>query len=79
MPIGDQSPLNSVFGAKLSDYLNKPNGYILPPNPSTDSEQLNRIEEKLDSLHQKLDLIFGGNVLIDGKFVDLKELIRVVK
>lgn len=35
--------------------------------------KLDRIEEKIDSLTRKIDLIFGNNFVINGQFVDLKD------
>ena len=34
--------------------------------------KLNNIEEELTAIHNKIDLIFGGNVLINGKFQVIK-------
>jgi|GEM_PF-4018990 len=34
-------------------------------------DRLKAIEKKLDDIYRKLDLIFGPNVVIGGRFVDL--------
>ena len=36
-----------------------------------DPDQLTRVEDKIDALHNKLDRIFGPSVLIDGGWVTL--------
>jgi len=38
----------------------------------SDSEKLTRIEDKLDKLNRRLDLIFGDNVLMHGRFTNLR-------
>jgi hypothetical protein len=38
---------------------------------ANEESQLDRIEKKLDALSQKLDNIFGSQVLINGKFTQL--------
>lgn len=35
--------------------------------------RVQRIEEKLDELSRKIDLIFADNVLVNGRFVSLNE------
>lgn len=44
------------------------------PDKSKDisEDNLIRLENKIDELNRKLDLIFGDHVLIDGRFVKIK-------
>lgn len=45
-------------------------------------EALNKlevVEEKLDALHRKMDLIFGSNIILGGRFVDLLALEKKIK
>jgi len=40
---------------------------------------LHCLEEKIDALNRKLDLIFGDHVLINGRFVSIKKFAEGVK
>jgi hypothetical protein len=51
----------------------------LPSPEPTIEERLARLEEKIDDLHRKLDLIFGNAVLVNGRFLDLAEIPGVIE
>ncbi len=47
------------------------------PLPSPRERQLNRMEDKMDKLSRKIDLIFGDNIIMCGKYVILSGLLRL--
>lgn len=44
---------------------------------ASDSERLDILEQKLDRLINKIDLIFGNTILIDGRFENLKHTFTI--
>ena len=49
-----------------------PTHHVVHPEVSEDTTQrLLRIEEKVDTLLTRLDLIFGDQVLVNGKFTNI--------
>lgn len=39
-------------------------------------DKIVKVEEKIDALDRKLDLIFGGNVLIKGRFLNIQDIME---
>ena len=49
--------------------------HVVHPEVTQDTtERLIRIEEKLDTMLTRLDLIFGDHALVDGRFVQIKHM-----
>lgn len=56
--------------------------HAVPPFGATNEDLMIKLEEvegKLDALHRKLDLIFGSNILLGGRFVELPVLEKKIK
>jgi hypothetical protein len=47
-----------------------------PAEKSATVEDVQRLEEKIDSLTRKIDLIFGDHVMINGRIYQLGELAK---
>lgn len=63
---------------KLPDILNKKES-VPPPVKEGDFDteiKAKSLEDKIDALNKRLDLIFGNHVLIDGKMVDVSKIIN---
>lgn len=71
MPNRDEQPTTSASVGDLHDIFRVKLKEPVKPDSEQLQRQLQRIEDKIDALDRKINLIFGDMVLLNGRWIPL--------